>query len=189
MLALSFAVAALGAWTVFRGRPHSKPDLFVPRPRGQLTFTKDIAPLMFQHCAGCHRPGEAAPFSLLNYQEVKKHAADIASVTARRYMPPWLPDSAPGEFLGDRRLSADQIGVIQQWAAEGAAEYLLRQNPNDPEAHLDLGLMFIGENRPAEAEPHFRRAAQATFRSKMAIAVSLSSQARATRWTWVRSAA
>ncbi|MEY2410888.1 MAG: hypothetical protein QOF48_3558 [Verrucomicrobiota bacterium] len=89
-----------------------------------MTFTKDISPIVFVHCSGCHRPGQSAPFSLLNYAEVKKHASDVATVTARRYMPPWLPESGPGEFIGDRRLSADQIGVIQQWVAEGSIEGL-----------------------------------------------------------------
>jgi len=116
-------VATFGLWLKFRPSSHpATSDTFTPRPRGQLTFAKDISPIVFRHCSACHRPGQTAPFSLLNYQDVKKHAADIAIVTARRYMPPWLPDSAHGEFLGDRRLSADQIGVIQQWISEGTAE-------------------------------------------------------------------
>src|SRR5262249_34507556 len=101
-------------------RRPSSTDRFVPRPKGSLTFNKDIAPVVFQKCASCHRPGQAAPFNLLTYEEVKKHAKDVARVTASRYMPPWLLEPGHGDFIGERRLSVDQIGVIQQWVEEGA---------------------------------------------------------------------
>ncbi|HKS38676.1 MAG TPA: tetratricopeptide repeat protein [Verrucomicrobiae bacterium] len=97
-------------------------DRYVPRPRGTLTFSKDIGPILFDRCAYCHRPGEAAPFTLESYLEVKKRTKQIAEVTARRYMPPWLPESGYGEFADVRRLTEDQLGVIQQWIAEGAIE-------------------------------------------------------------------
>jgi hypothetical protein len=95
---------------------------YVPKPRGELTFNKHIAPIVFQHCSACHRPGQAAPFALLNYQDVKKHAPNIADVTARRYMPPWLPEPGYGEFAGERRLTVEELGMLQQWIAEGASE-------------------------------------------------------------------
>ena len=59
-----------------------------PRSKGPVTFTKDVAPLVFKHCAACHRPGEVAPFSLLSYRDVKKRAALISKVTTIRFMPP-----------------------------------------------------------------------------------------------------
>ena len=70
-----------------------------------VTFYKDLTPIVFHSCAPCHRPGEAGPFSLLTYDDVKKHAAQIAAVTKRRYMPPWLPETGHGEFLDEQRLS------------------------------------------------------------------------------------
>jgi tetratricopeptide (TPR) repeat protein len=91
-------------------------------PQGTITFNRDVAPIVFQKCAGCHRPGQSAPFALLTYPEVKKHARQIAEVTQRRYMPPWLPESGYGEFAFDRRLGTDQIAIIQQWVTEGAVE-------------------------------------------------------------------
>ena len=103
------------------GRPEIEAK-YVPRPHGEITFTRDIAPIVFENCAGCHRPGQSAPFSLLDYQDVKKHAADIANVTARRYMPPWLPEHGYNDFMGERRLSAEQIGLLDQWTAEGSIE-------------------------------------------------------------------
>src|SRR6266545_4538742 len=95
-VALCFAAAliALSATMLLkrRTRESNPADRFVPRHPGQLTFNKDIAPILFRHCAGCHRPGEVAPFSLLTYQQVRARASDVVKVTSRRYMPPWLPE-------------------------------------------------------------------------------------------------
>ncbi len=85
-----------------------------------VTFHQHIAPIVHQYCAPCHRPGEAAPFSLLTYEDVKRHAAQIAAVTKRRYMPPWLPEPGYGDFVEERRLSDAQIQLIQDWVKEGS---------------------------------------------------------------------
>src|ERR1700674_3032372 len=87
-----------------------------------LTFNADIAPILFEHCGSCHRPGQQAPFSLLEYEGVRSHARLIATVTGRRLMPPWLPERDHGEFLNERRLSDEQILAIQRWVAQGAIE-------------------------------------------------------------------
>jgi Flp pilus assembly protein TadD len=88
----------------------------------QVTFTRDVAPILFRSCAPCHRPGEAAPFSLLSFADAKTHAHQIAAVTERRIMPPWLPAADDPKFADDLRLSAEQIALIQSWAEQGAAE-------------------------------------------------------------------
>lgn len=85
-----------------------------------VTFYRDIAPVVYRHCAPCHRPGESAPFSLLSYADVKSHARQIADVTKRRFMPPWLPEQTHGEFVEQRRLSDEDIELIQRWVAQGA---------------------------------------------------------------------
>ncbi len=87
-----------------------------------VTFNKHIAPIVYRQCAPCHRPGEAGPFSLLTYHDVKTHARQIAAVTKSRYMPPWLP--APGvlRFADERRLSDSQIRLIEQWVQDGEPE-------------------------------------------------------------------
>ncbi len=87
-----------------------------------VTFTKDVAPILFDHCAICHRPEQSGPFSLLSYRDAKKHAKEIAEVTHRRYMPPWLAEPGYGEFANDRRLSTEQIETLQRWYAAGAPE-------------------------------------------------------------------
>src|SRR5215831_4129825 len=87
------------------------------------TFNTDIAPIVFKNCTTCHRTGQqAVPFTLLNYEDAKKHADAIAKVTAARRMPPWPPDPATPEFIGKRGLSAEQIAVIQRWVQAGAPE-------------------------------------------------------------------
>ena len=57
-----------------------------------FTYSEDVAPLLADRCAMCHHPGGSAPFSLLTYADAKRHAAQIAEVTAERYMPPWKAD-------------------------------------------------------------------------------------------------
>jgi tetratricopeptide (TPR) repeat protein len=96
------------------------------------TFNRDIAPILFQNCAPCHRAGESAPFSLLTYTDAEKRAKQIAAVTASRYMPPWLPAHGEGDFAGERRLSDSQIRAIRQWAEGGAPEGDARDLPPTP---------------------------------------------------------
>jgi Flp pilus assembly protein TadD len=88
----------------------------------RVTFNRNIAAIIYQNCAPCHRAGESAPFSLLGYADVKRRAAQIADVTKRRYMPPWLPEKGYGEFADERRLSDTQVQLIQDWVKQGAVE-------------------------------------------------------------------
>src|SRR4051794_23523602 len=99
-----------------------------PRP---VTFSRDVAPLLYSNCATCHREGEAAPFPLLSYADARKHAKQIADVTSRRIMPPWKAD--PGvAFLGERRLSDSQISLLRQWVSQGCAEGDASETPAPP---------------------------------------------------------
>src|SRR5580704_1537943 len=63
----------------------------------KVTFNKHIAPILFNHCAGCHHPGEVAPFSLLTYKDAAKHADQLVEATAKRVMPPWKAEVGFGE--------------------------------------------------------------------------------------------
>jgi mono/diheme cytochrome c family protein len=122
------AVVALLALTVPRAKsnprpktPDPKPLVYSPRPANTLTFTKDVAPILFANCASCHRAGEVAPFTLTSYADAAKRAKTIASVVEKRVMPPWK--AAPGPaYVDECRLTDDQIGLIKQWAAEGSKE-------------------------------------------------------------------
>ncbi len=109
--------------TDFRERkPQSRGESKPSGRAASVTFNRDVAPIVFEKCAGCHRPGQAAPFALLTYQEAKKHARQIAELTQRRQMPPWLPEPGYGEFAFDRRLNPEQLAILQRWVAEGAVE-------------------------------------------------------------------
>ncbi len=98
------------------------------------TFATEVASIVYDHCVVCHRPGQAAPFSLLSYDDVKKRGTLIASVTARRYMPPWHATPAPGfpAFRDDRRLSEADIATIKTWVDTGMAAGDLTKAPQPP---------------------------------------------------------
>ena len=101
-------------------------------PSGTVTFHTHVAPLLWRHCAPCHRPGQSGPFPLLTHEDARKHARDIAGVTARRYMPPWLPEPGPNAFRGDRRLSEKDIALLRQWVDAGTPEGDPAQSPPPP---------------------------------------------------------
>lgn len=103
-----------------------------PAAKGAPTFNKDIAPILFQNCASCHRPGEVAPFPLLSYADVQKRAPLIATVTAQRIMPPWKADEGIEKFHDARRLTDEQIAMIQQWAKAGAPQGKVADLPPAP---------------------------------------------------------
>jgi Flp pilus assembly protein TadD len=96
--------------------------LAVPLAAQPVTFAKDIAPLLVERCAMCHHPGGSAPFSLLTYADAKRHAAQIATVTAKRFMPPWKADPADGPFVGQHPLADAEIALIAKWVAGGTVE-------------------------------------------------------------------
>lgn len=103
-----------------------------PNAPGLVTFNKDVAPIISKNCAPCHRPGESGPFPLLSYQDVKKHAGQVAAVTRIRFMPPWLPEPGYGNFVGQRRLTEDEIQTIQRWVQQGALEGDPKDKPAPP---------------------------------------------------------
>jgi tetratricopeptide (TPR) repeat protein len=130
-------------------------------PARAVTFNKDVAPILFSQCASCHRPIASspapsrkpaattatasmpsnrasdplcvagAPFSLLDYATARAHAGEIAMATATRAMPPWLPEPDV-HFSNERRLTAEQIAIIQRWAESGAREGDPRDLPSKP---------------------------------------------------------
>lgn len=87
-----------------------------------VTFNRQIAPIIYQNCSVCHRPGEAAPFSLLSYADVIRKAKTIATAVSSRNMPPWKPGPASYPYRDERRLSDEQINLIQTWTSGGMPE-------------------------------------------------------------------
>src|SRR5947208_3122701 len=99
-----------------------------PTP-GQVTFTKDVAPILQRSCQVCHRPGSIAPMSLLTYEEARPWARAIKTQVAGRSMPPWTLDKTVGiqRFKADRSLSDEDVSTIVNWVDAGAS----RGNPAD----------------------------------------------------------
>ena len=117
-----------------------------------VTFNGDIAPILFDNCASCHRPIDGAapqlattsgspddpicvagaPFSVLDYASVRRHGRAIASAVQRRAMPPWLPESGHGVFAHERRLRDDQIALVAKWVESGAPEGNPADAPKPP---------------------------------------------------------
>lgn len=99
---------------------------------GQVSFSKDVAPVVFRKCAQCHHPGGSAPFSLLTYREARPHATQMALLTRNRVMPPWKTDPAGEKFIGLDPLSESEIRILERWAAEGAREGNRHDLPKPP---------------------------------------------------------
>src|SRR5262249_51609637 len=95
----------------------------------QITFTKDVAPVLQERCQSCHRPGTFAPMSLLTYEETRPWAKSIKEKVLMREMPPWHIDKNVGvqRFSNDISLSDEEIAVIVKWVDSGAP----KGNPND----------------------------------------------------------
>jgi len=114
-----------------------------------VTFNGDIAPILFDNCASCHRPIEdppspkagssddplcvaGAPFSVLDYGSARRYARAISSAVQRHAMPPWLPEPGHGEFAGERRLGDHSIALIAKWVESGAPEGNPADAPKPP---------------------------------------------------------
>jgi len=119
--------AVLVASTALRGRA-----LGAEAGANAVTFSEHVAPIIFQNCVSCHRPGEIGPFPLLTYQDVRKRARQIAEVTGTRFMPPWHAESGHVEFLNPRVLSEEQITTLRRWHESGTPEGDQKKLPKLP---------------------------------------------------------
>lgn len=96
------------------------------------TYHKDVAPIFYKHCTGCHRPGEIAPMSLMDYRSARPWAKAIKQSVAVRKMPPWFADPRYGHFSNDARLSDQEVATIKAWVDEGAPEGPITDHPKPP---------------------------------------------------------
>ncbi|MGA3043396.1 MAG: thiol-disulfide isomerase [Bryobacteraceae bacterium] len=108
-----FSVALAGSVSLYAGA-------MLAGDTRMVTFHKDVQPLLQQRCQICHRAGEAAPFSVATYQQVRPWAKAIREAVLTRKMPPWFADAAPGTFSNDNRLSQEEIDTLTAWADAGA---------------------------------------------------------------------
>jgi hypothetical protein len=96
------------------------------------TFTKDVAPIFYQHCVACHRPNDIAPMSLVDYKSARPWAKSIREAAITRKMPPWFADPHWGSFANDARLSESEILTIKAWVDVGAPEGNAKDLPAAP---------------------------------------------------------
>ena len=88
-------------------------------PQKEITYSKDVAPILYKNCVMCHRPNDIAPMSLLTHEEVLPFAGLIRQSVDQRKMPPWHADPSVGEFMNDARLSDADIAAIDEWVKGG----------------------------------------------------------------------
>ena len=96
------------------------------------TFAKDVAPILYKQCVTCHRPGEAAPMSLLTYEQARPYARAIANAVANRTMPPWHADAPAGTFHNERLMSDAERQTLSAWSATGALQGDAKDLPPAP---------------------------------------------------------
>ena len=104
------------------------PGFAADTPAKQVTFSKDVAPILQKKCQECHQPGSIAPMSLISYQEARPWARSIKERVATRQMPPWHIDPSVGvqKFKNDMSLSDDQVDTIVRWVDAGAPRAIRR---------------------------------------------------------------
>ncbi|MGA8530689.1 MAG: tetratricopeptide repeat protein [Acidobacteriaceae bacterium] len=102
-----------------------------------VTWSRQIAPIVYQHCSTCHHPGGGGPFNLLSYQDARRRGPQMVQVTQSRFMPPWLPEPGYGDFVNDRRISDEDIALIRRWVASGMPQGNPSEAPPPPQYNAD----------------------------------------------------
>jgi len=100
-----------------------------------VTFNKQVLPLLQTRCQNCHRPGEAAPFSMLTYKDARPWAKAMKEAVLTKKMPPWFADPAFGHFSNDRRLAPEEVNTLVSWVDQGALEGDPKDAPQPLEFH------------------------------------------------------
>jgi Copper type II ascorbate-dependent monooxygenase, C-terminal domain len=114
-----FVLIAAAFCTLFLGAGQDTPKPSSPK---EVTYNRDVAPILYKNCVVCHRPSDIAPMSLMTYKDTRPWTRQIRDAVVQRKMPPWHADPQVGDFLNDPRLSADDIATIDAWVRTGARE-------------------------------------------------------------------
>lgn len=110
ILVLSFLFASCG---------NKKADSGENTFTGEVTFARDIAPIMYANCSPCHHSDAGAPFNLVTYDDVRKKAKTIVKVTQSGFMPPWPADTKYVSFAGEKKLSDTEKAMLKAWSDAG----------------------------------------------------------------------
>ena len=103
-----------------------------PAAAQTVTWSADVAPIIYNNCSSCHRPGQVSPLTLMSFDDVAKRGPLIATVTQSRYMPPWKPEPGWVAYRDERRLTPQQIATIQAWVDQGMPYGDKSQEPPAP---------------------------------------------------------
>jgi len=98
-------------------------------PPSDITFNRDVLPILQANCQSCHRPGEIGPMALLTYEGTRPWAKAMKTAVASRKMPPWFADPKYGHFANDRRLSDADVAKVVAWVDAGAPEGDAKDKP------------------------------------------------------------
>ncbi|MEK7469398.1 MAG: redoxin domain-containing protein [Planctomycetota bacterium] len=107
-----------------------------PKKDGSVTWAKDVAPIIYQNCVQCHRPGQIGPMPLVDFNHVSAFAQEIKSAVVDKRMPPWKP-VAGRAMHGERKLTQEQIDTVVKWVDEGTPEGNPKEEPALPEFKSD----------------------------------------------------
>jgi hypothetical protein len=108
----------------------TRPERTVPAQ--PVTFAEQVGPLLIKHCAGCHRPGAEAPFSLTTYEQTRARGRAIVEVVREGRMPPWFASPDHGKFTNQRGLSVRERDLVAQWVDGGMQPGNLAKAPTPP---------------------------------------------------------
>ena len=112
-----FILAAIAFCGLLLGAGNESPS--APK---EVTFNRDVAPILFKNCVVCHRPNDIAPMSLMTYQDTRPWTRPIRDAVVTRKMPPWHADPKVGDFINDPRLTDAEIATVDSWVRTGAKE-------------------------------------------------------------------
>ncbi len=124
---LVFVLVAVASCVVFLGAGQENPS----SPK-QVTYDRDVAPILYKNCVVCHRPNDVAPMSLMTYKDTRPWARSIREAVVQRRMPPWHADPKVGAFLNDPRLTDSEIATIDAWVRIGTPEGEAKDLPPPP---------------------------------------------------------
>src|SRR4051794_41185152 len=97
-----------------------------------VTWSENIAPIVYKNCSNCHRAGQVSAISLMSYDDVRRRGSLVAQTVRTRYMPPWKPEPGWAAYRDERRLTPEQMAMIDAWVKDGMPRGDIAKEPTVP---------------------------------------------------------